>query len=240
MNITCNLLKLAIQFLALLLLLFHIGDESLRVYLGKSLLDLDDGFGEVLIPAFLDLVNLDLKRLLLCCLLLDLSLEHLVSLLELCALEGLLDLSLDRRSNLQRLHSNLVLFDQARVLAELLQGDRHGFAHREHLLLHRVDPGQPLRRYFLLSLQHALQRVLKFSQRPVLLLSLSLELVVFFHDDAELLFERRRLLLEILAVLADALLVLAVALFGLLAQLEDLVEELLQLGDIIGIDLVAI
>ena len=100
-----------IQLLALLFLLFHVGNESLRVYLGKSILDLHDSFGEVLIPAILDLVNLDLKRFLLCCLLLDLSLEHLVSLLELGALEGLLDLSLDRRSNLQRLHSNLVLFD---------------------------------------------------------------------------------------------------------------------------------
>lgn len=121
-----------------------------------------------------------------------------------------------------------------------MQGDRHGFAHREHLLLHRVDTSEPFRRYFLLSLEHALERVLKFSQCPVLLLSLGLQLVVFFDNDAELFFERRRLLLEILAILSDALLVLAVALFGLLAQLEDLVQELLQLGDIIGIDLVSI
>ena len=90
------------------------------VYLGKSVFDFDDGLGEVFVPPFLNLVNLDLKRLLLGCLLFNLSLEHLVSLLELGALERLLDFSFNCRTNLQRLHSNLVLFNQASVFAKLL------------------------------------------------------------------------------------------------------------------------
>lgn len=119
LHITSDHLELSVKLFTLLLLLLHVSDESGGVYLCEAIFDFRERFSFVVVPAGLNLFDLDLKSLLLLGLLCDLAVKHGVSLLELGTFIRLLYFSLNSNSNLHRLLSDFVLLDKSRVFAKL-------------------------------------------------------------------------------------------------------------------------